>query len=366
MGCGRDLHPGLLQVIDEHLQRHDGRANRFGARQFRAHFVRRNPTRRGVRANDHQGVVPDAGGGVAAVGAERLRELEPPCAREGPAGAAGEDDMHALEGAGRARAREERDELRGRRKASEGAAVFHGWLNFGGPPGNDAGAHPPSPPSWAMSARPFIATELTLIAQRLQERGDHRTRALLLLGANTGFRITELLSLRWSHLLAADGSLAREVTVARQSLKGGRGAGRRAVRSRTVRLNGEASGAVADYLGALPRLPARDEPVFRSREGGGVALSRAQAHRLLKAAVAAAGFAAARLSTHSMRKSFVGAIYAASGHDLIRTQRVIGHRSPLTTAAYLESTQDELDQLVLGLPLTRPAPRPGIAADFGP
>jgi len=40
-------------------------------------------------------------------------------------------------------------------------------------------------------------------------------------------------------------------------------------------------------------------------------------------------------------------IYTLSGHDLIKTQRIVGHRSPLTTARYLETDQADLDALVL-------------------
>jgi hypothetical protein len=42
-------------------------------------------------------------------------------------------------------------------------------------------------------------------------------------------------------------------------------------------------------------------------------------------------------------------VYDASGHDLIRTQRLVGHSSPEITSHYLESTQSELDELVMGL-----------------
>jgi hypothetical protein len=54
-------------------------------------------------------------------------------------------------------------------------------------------------------------------------------------------------------------------------------------------------------------------------------------------------------------------VYQASGQDLIKTQRIIGHSSPLTTARYLESTQSELDELVLGLAASAPA-APGLPA----
>jgi len=176
---------------------------------------------------------------------------------------------------------------------------------------------------------------------------------LLLLGANTGFRISEFLSLRLGQVINSTGEVAHELSVERRSLKGGKGAMRRAVKSRSVRLNTEARAAIADYLASLGRVPTADEPLFRSREGAGAPITRSQAHRLLKGAAELAGVDISRVSTHSLRKTFVAAIYAASGHDLVRTQRAVGHRSPLTTSAYLESTQSELDELVLSLPAAR-------------
>ncbi len=53
--------------------------------------------------------------------------------------------------------------------------------------------------------------------------------------------------------------------------------------------------------------------------------------------------------THTLRKNFARAVFEATGHDLLRTQRIIGDSSPLVTARYLESTQAELEDVVFGL-----------------
>ena len=90
-------------------------------------------------------------------------------------------------------------------------------------------------------------------------------------------------------------------------------------------------------------------------------LHRAQAHDILKAACRACGIDETRISTHSLCKTFVRAVYDASGHDLIRTQRIAGRSSPVVTAHYLESTQSELDELVLGLPAAAAAQKPTMA-----
>jgi hypothetical protein len=47
--------------------------------------------------------------------------------------------------------------------------------------------------------------------------------------------------------------------------------------------------------------------------------------------------------------TFVRRVYDASGHDIIRTMKVAQHSSPVITARYLEKTEIELDDLVLGL-----------------
>jgi hypothetical protein len=54
-------------------------------------------------------------------------------------------------------------------------------------------------------------------------------------------------------------------------------------------------------------------------------------------------------------------VYDASGHDLIRTQRIVGHSSPEITSHYLESTQSELDELVMGLGAPTAAASPVLA-----
>lgn len=50
-------------------------------------------------------------------------------------------------------------------------------------------------------------------------------------------------------------------------------------------------------------------------------------------------------STHSLRHTFATAFYEASGHDLRRTQHVLGHASPTTTARYI-GFADDLDDIV--------------------
>ncbi len=92
-----------------------------------------------------------------------------------------------------------------------------------------------------MSARPLSEFEYNKMVEFLATAGRHRDRLLLVLGCATGYRITELLSLKWEQLW--DGTAARsEVQVARRNLKGGQGQRCRSVRSRRVPLNERAPG----------------------------------------------------------------------------------------------------------------------------
>ena len=172
---------------------------------------------------------------------------------------------------------------------------------------------------------------------------------LLIVGTNAGYRITELLTWTVGQVLTRTGEIAAEVTVARALLKGGSGVHKRRIHSRRVVLNERARGVIRDYLASLGRVPRPDEFLFQSREGVNRPLHRTQAHRILKNLCHACGVDSARVSTHSLRKTFVRAVYDASHFDLIRTQRIVGHASPLITARYLETTQSDLDSLVMGL-----------------
>ena len=185
---------------------------------------------------------------------------------------------------------------------------------------------------------------------------------MVVVGSNVGYRITELLTWTLGHVLTREREIAHEVTVTRALLKRGSGVRKRSVRSRWVVLNERARGAIRDYLASLGRVPAPQEYLFKSRQGWNRPLHRAQAHDILKAAYRACGIDEKHISTHSLRKNFVQAVYDASGHDLICTQRIVGHSSPVVTAHCLESAQDVLDELVLGLPAAAPKPALGLAS----
>lgn len=198
-----------------------------------------------------------------------------------------------------------------------------------------------------MTTRALADDEILLLESALIARGRYRDRAFLLASLGTGFRASEMVSLDWRQLLTASGEVAREVIIERAMLKGGAGARRRSVRSRRVPLSQRVRGAIADYLGTFQSVPLG--PVFRSRSRNGRPITRGQAYRLLKRLAREVGIDATRLGCHSTRKTFAMRAYRAAQFDLVRTQRIMGHSSPITTALYVQTSQDELDALVLGM-----------------
>lgn len=128
-------------------------------------------------------------------------------------------------------------------------------------------------------------------------------------------------------VLGADGNIVREVTVTRALLKGGSGAHKRSVRSRRVVLNERARGVIRDYIASLGRVSPADEYLFRSRSGVDRPISGTQAHRILKDLCEDCGIDATRISTHSLRKSFVRAVQTELD------EIVLGLGSPTSTPA---------------------------------
>jgi len=204
-----------------------------------------------------------------------------------------------------------------------------------------------------MSARPFTEKEdLTLVAH-LTAAGRTRDTLLVVLGCATGYRIQELLSVTVGQVW--DGQdVTRKITVARRDLKGGKGAHRKSIRGRRVPLSETVREAIRDHLAAI----GTDDPqrsLFATNRSEGGAMNRSRAYCLLVEACKECGIDTTRISNHTYRKTFVGRIYAASGHDLIRTQRIVQHASPVTTARYIETDAGEMDDLVRNLAI---APRP--------
>jgi integrase len=88
-------------------------------------------------------------------------------------------------------------------------------------------------------------------------------------------------------------------------------------------------------------------------------MTQFQAWRRLRRACTACGIDLSGVSTHSYRKTYAQAFYSRT-KDLLLTQVAMSHASPLTTAAYLKSDQDEADKVIRELASRFDKPSPGL------
>lgn len=178
-----------------------------------------------------------------------------------------------------------------------------------------------------MGARPFSEQEFQSIVATLGRLGRHRDKLMIQLGCAVGYRISELLSLRVGQVWTENGPAA-EVVVTRRLLKGGHGAYREKVRSRRVVLAPAVRVAIAEHFAARRVDFGLEEFLFRSREGGNRPVCAAHVHRIIVGAALAAGVDTARISTHTLRKTFAARVYAATNRDLIKPNGSWGTRIP--------------------------------------
>ena len=188
--------------------------------------------------------------------------------------------------------------------------------------------------------RPLTDQEVSEVAISFGGEYAARDRALFLLGVKAGFRISELLSLRVGDVLQA-GRLVDRVTVQRRHMK-------KKTEGRTVLLHPEAKAALADWIEGLTDNGTlnTDTFVFRSRKGANKPVSRIHVWRILREAYETNSMAG-NLGTHSMRKTFANRIYDRLGHDLVKTQRALGHRNINSTVSYLSFREEEIDEAIL-------------------
>jgi integrase len=201
-----------------------------------------------------------------------------------------------------------------------------------------------------MSGRkPLFESELPAVYAALEDASP-RDRALVVLGLNTGFRVSEVLSLNVGDVW--DGERVRpQVKVARAKMKGGRGPRRKSVSSRVVPLNDAATEALQRYLFARlgGGVVAPDEPLFPSRFHG-KRMTRWGANDIVHAMLVKAGIDGnGDYGTHTLRKTFCRQIYKRTQHDLNLTRAVMGHTSCATTQKYLHVDEEAMVQAVMSL-----------------
>jgi len=180
------------------------------------------------------------------------------------------------------------------------------------------------------SRRPFSDAEFTLLGTLV----DSRTKLLLLCGALTGFRISEILSWRKADLFSGN-DIKDSVTVDAIYMKNKK-------HSRTVKLHRSVK---AILLRTVPPDAPSSQYIFRSREGANKPICIDTANRNIKSLCTINGISN-RIGTHSMRKTYAKLLYKASGNDIIAVKNGLGHKDVRTTQRYLELEGGRMDELM--------------------
>lgn len=172
-----------------------------------------------------------------------------------------------------------------------------------------------------------------------------RDAALITLGFCTGYRISELLSLKLSDVVDLKGKIYESVTVKASNTK--------TKVSRTVRLNSDAAKALSKLVIARFKTGAvLSDPLFISRKSDGGklrAISRVQAWRIIQVLCDLADVVSKGVGTHSLRKTFAARIYEAVKGELGKVQIALGHKNIGSTISYLSFNQSDIDDAILGM-----------------
>jgi site-specific recombinase XerD len=187
-------------------------------------------------------------------------------------------------------------------------------------------------------SRPLTDEEISVVSKSFSGKYATRDKALFTLGVTSGFRVSELLSIQVRDVYQ-HGRMTDRVTVQRRNMK-------RKVEGRTVRFHPQAQAATAAWLAEACLQP--NDYLFQSHQGG--PMTSRQAWNVLDAAFDANGLTG-QLGTHTMRKSYAGKVYEHFGHDLVKTQKALGHKNVNSTVSYLSFKDEELDEAVLAIAL---------------
>lgn len=172
-----------------------------------------------------------------------------------------------------------------------------------------------------------------------------RDNMLFIVGINFGLRVSDLTSLRFSHIINDNLTFKDRFAILEQKTKNTRSHRR----NRYITINMAVIESVTLYLEHTPDVKLSDY-MFRSQSNHGgndnAPLSRMSVDRILKGIANDVGLNM-KVSTHTLRKTFAYHQMAMSGNDprkLLLLQKILGHSSVSQTLDYIGITRDEIDE----------------------
>ena len=177
--------------------------------------------------------------------------------------------------------------------------------------------------------------ELKRFAAYYLRRGQYRNYALVVLGIHTALRISDLLSLKWDDVYNPENKKYRSHITLTERKTG---------KSKIIALNKNVITALKLYFPYK-----RGVFIFANNRKNAAAISRVQAYRIVRAAADAIK-AAARVSCHSLRKTF-GYHAWRGGVAVAVIMDIYNHSRYEVTRRYLGISQDDRDKVYLDMSL---------------
>lgn len=203
--------------------------------------------------------------------------------------------------------------------------------------------------------RPLNKKEWEIVFLAVRGANQFRTRALIFVGRKTGFRVSELLSLKIRDLIH-DGRPVKLLTVARQNVKGGKKKNTSAS-SRTIQLHFDTHPHIMAQYEKLKEFGCwrPDDFFFQSRAKGNMPIDRVQAWRDCVEPVRRLSIEG-KIGTHGlMRKTF-----AKEKLDYLTAnwvpgkevpfhvlQRCTGHKTQEALMSYVRFADEDVEDAIM-------------------
>ena len=196
------------------------------------------------------------------------------------------------------------------------------------------------------SAEPIKSMDdIIRISQFLIEKKRFRDNMLFIIGINFGLRVSDLRTLRFSHLINDDCTFRDRFPILENKTKNTR----KHQRNRYISINTAVVEAVTLYLENTPGVHLSDY-MFRSASNNGCnenkPISKQAVDAVLKGVAKDLGLGN-RMATHSLRKTFAYHQMVMSGNDprkLLLLQKMFGHSTAAQTLDYIGITSEEIDE----------------------
>ena len=183
------------------------------------------------------------------------------------------------------------------------------------------------------------------VSQFLIGQKRFRDNMLFIVGINFGLRVSDLTSLRFTHIINDDYTFRDRFAILEKKTKNTR----THKRNRYITVNTAVVEAVTLYLENTPSVRLSDF-MFRSESNNGASVNkpihRGSVDNILKGIARDLGLGN-RMSTHTLRKTFAYHQMVMSGNDprkLLLLQKMFGHSSAAQTLDYIGITSEEIDE----------------------